>query len=41
MTNLKDLYLKDKEYIADTYNRVNLNVDYGEGCYLVDTNGDK
>ena len=41
MTSFSELYIKDKEYIANTYNRVNINVNYGEGCYLVDTNGDK
>lgn len=41
MTNFNELYLCDNKYIANTYNRIKLDVDYGEGCYLVDTNGDK
>ncbi len=41
MANLSDLYLDDNKYIANTYNRINIDVDYGEGCYLVDTKGDK
>lgn len=41
MINSDDLYLKDKKYIANTYIRSSLDIDYGEGCYLVDTNGDK
>ncbi len=41
MANLSELYLDDNKYIANTYNRINIDVDYGEGCYLVDTKGDK
>ncbi len=41
MANLSALYLDDNKYIANTYNRINIDVDYGEGCYLVDTKGDK
>ncbi len=41
MSSLSDLYLKDREYIAGTYTRTKLDVDYAEGCYLVDINGDK
>lgn len=41
MANLSELYLDDNNYIANTYNRINIDVDYGEGCYLVDTKGDK
>jgi len=41
VANLSELYLDDNKYIANTYNRINLDVDYGEGCYLVDTKGDK
>jgi len=41
VANLSDLYLDDNKYIANTYNRINIDVDYGEGCYLVDTKGDK
>jgi len=41
VANLSALYLDDNKYIANTYNRINIDVDYGEGCYLVDTKGDK
>ncbi|HBB27701.1 MAG TPA: aspartate aminotransferase family protein [Clostridiales bacterium] len=41
VANLSELYLDDNKYIANTYNRINIDVDYGEGCYLVDTKGDK
>lgn len=41
MQYLENLYLKDKKYIADTYTRIKLEPEYGEGCYLTDADGDK
>lgn len=38
---MSELYLKDKEYIANTYNRVHLVPKYGVGSYLVDINDEK
>jgi acetylornithine/N-succinyldiaminopimelate aminotransferase len=41
MKDFDELYLKDKEYIADTYNRINLNIKYGDGSYLIDINNER
>lgn len=38
---MRNLYEEDKNYILNTYNRVNLNIESGEGVYLYDVNGDK
>lgn len=38
---MRELYLKDEEYIANTYSRVHLEPRYGEGSYLIDINNER
>lgn len=38
---MRNLHEDDKKYILNTYNRINLNIDRGEGVYLYDDKGDK
>ncbi len=38
---MKNLYNEDKEYILNVYNRLNLEIEKGEGSYLYASNGDK
>ncbi len=38
---MSELYLKDEEYIANTYTRVHLEPKYGEGSYLIDINNER
>lgn len=41
MKGFGELYLKDEKYIANTYNRIDLHVKYGDGAYLIDANNDR
>lgn len=38
---MSELYLKDEDYIANTYTRVHLEPKYGEGSYLIDINNER
>ncbi len=38
---MRNLYLEDKKYILNTYNRLDLIIERGEGSYLYDSNGEK
>lgn len=38
---MRKLHEDDKKYILNTYNRINLNIERGEGVYLYDDKGDK
>ncbi len=38
---MRELYLEDKKYILNTYNRMNLIIEKGEGSYLYDDKGNR